>query len=77
MLGFDLASAMTHIKKRIGVVPEVSNLYDELSAFDNLVFSMQLYGVPRAERRPVPRQLLARFRLARSGTLPSPSSRAG
>jgi len=63
VLGFDLAVELTRIKKRVGVVPEVSNLYDELSAFDNLVFSMQLYGVPRRERRTRAEELLARFRL--------------
>ena len=41
----------------------MSNLYDELSAFDNLVFAMQLYGVPRGERAARAEELLARFRL--------------
>jgi ABC-2 type transport system ATP-binding protein len=63
VLGYDLAREVTYIKKRIGVVPEASNLYDELSAMDNLVFSMQLYGVPRRERQPRAEALLARFRL--------------
>ena len=63
LLGLDLASDMARIKKRIGVVPEMSNLYDELTAFDNLVFAMQLYGVPRAERKPRAIALLERFRL--------------
>lgn len=64
ILGLDLCADMTRIKKCIGVVPEVSNLYDELTAFDNLMFSMQLYGVPRAERRSRAEELLARFRLS-------------
>lgn len=64
VLGFDIGSAITQIKKRIGVVPEASNLYDELSACDNLLFAMQLYGVPRSERRLRAEQLLARFGLA-------------
>jgi len=64
VLGFDLATDITRIKKHVGVVPEASNLYDELSAFDNLVFSMQLYGVPRAERHARAETLLDRFRLA-------------
>lgn len=63
VLGLDLATDITRIKKRIGVVPEASNLYDELTAFDNLVFAMQLYGVPRAERASRAGELLARFRL--------------
>lgn len=70
VLGFNLASDVTRIKKRIGVVPEVSNLYDELSAFDNLVFTMQLYGVPRAEWRPRAEELLARFGLSEKRDTP-------
>ena len=64
VLGFDLAREVTRIKKHIGVVPEMSNLYDELSAFDNLVFAMQLYGVPRDQRARRAEELLARFRLS-------------
>jgi ABC-2 type transport system ATP-binding protein len=64
VLDFDLSTDVTRIKKHIGVVPEVSNLYDELSAFDNLVFAMQLYGVPRAAWRLRAEALLTRFRLS-------------
>jgi ABC-2 type transport system ATP-binding protein len=64
VLGLDRSQHLPQIKKRIGVVPEASNLYDELTAFGNLVFSMQLYGVPRRERAPRAEELLARFRLA-------------
>lgn len=63
ILGLDRSGDLPQIKKRIGVVPEASNLYDELTAFDNLVFSMQLYGVPRNERTSRAGELLARFRL--------------
>ena len=70
VMGFDLASDVTRIKKHIGVVPELSNLYDELSVFDNLVFAMQLYGVPRAEWTPRAEQLLARFRLSEKRDAP-------
>jgi len=70
ILGYDIGSDITRIKKRIGVVPEASNLYDELTAFDNLVFAMQLYGVPRIEWRPRAEALLARFRLAEKREVP-------
>jgi ABC-2 type transport system ATP-binding protein len=70
VLGFDLAADVTRIKKRIGVVPEASNLYDELSALDNLVFAMQLYGVPRAERKARAEELLGRFRLGEKRDAP-------
>jgi ABC-2 type transport system ATP-binding protein len=70
LLGLDLASDLPRIKKRIGVVPEASNLYDELTAFDNLVFAMQLYGVPRSERKPRAEALLQRFRLSEKRDAP-------
>jgi ABC-2 type transport system ATP-binding protein len=70
VLGLDLATDITRIKKQIGVVPEISNLYDELSAFDNLVFAMQLYGVPRAERITRAEELLTRFRLSEKRNAP-------
>jgi ABC-2 type transport system ATP-binding protein len=63
VMGLDLARDVARIKKHVGVVPEQSNLYDELSAFDNLVFAMQLYGVPRVERKARAEELLGRFRL--------------
>jgi len=70
LLGLDLDKELPRIKKRIGVVPEASNLYDELTAFDNLVFAMQLYGVPRAERKARAESLLERFRLSEKRDAP-------
>jgi ABC-2 type transport system ATP-binding protein len=64
VLGLDLRRDLPRIKKRIGVVPETSNLYAELTAYENLLFSMQLYGVPRGERAGRADELLARFGLA-------------
>jgi ABC-2 type transport system ATP-binding protein len=63
ILGFDINSEIVKAKKHIGVVPEISNLYDELSAVDNLLFMAQLYGVPRGERRKRAEELLKIFRL--------------
>ena len=63
ILGYDLLRDLSQIKKRTGVVPEASNLYDELTAFENLVFSMQLYGVPRRDRKARAETLLEQFRL--------------
>ena len=63
VLGYDLAREVTAIKKHIGVVPESSNLYEELTAFENLTFMMQMYGVPRTERKARAMELLRRFHL--------------
>jgi ABC-2 type transport system ATP-binding protein len=61
--GLDINSDIVQIKKHIGVVPEISNLYDELSAFDNLLFMAQLYGVPKSVRKKKAEELLKTFRL--------------
>jgi len=63
ILGFNIDSEITQIKKRIGVVPEVSNLYDELSGVGNLIFMAQLYGVGRKDRRELSENLLRTFGL--------------
>ena len=63
VLGFDVHSEIVKAKKLIGVVPEMSNLYDELSAVDNLIFIGQLYGVPREQRRARAEELLTTFGL--------------
>jgi ABC-2 type transport system ATP-binding protein len=48
----------------IGVVPDESNLYPELSGFDNLCFCAALYGMRKNERRTRARELLEMFGLA-------------
>ncbi|MFP3951907.1 MAG: ABC transporter ATP-binding protein [Candidatus Bathyarchaeia archaeon] len=48
--GFDIREDMVEIKKRIGVVPEVSNLYNELTVWDNLLYMARLYHVRRDDR---------------------------
>jgi ABC-2 type transport system ATP-binding protein len=63
IFGLDINSQIVQIKKYIGVVPEISNLYDELSAMDNLIFMAQLYGVPAFERKKRAQELLKTFRL--------------
>jgi ABC-2 type transport system ATP-binding protein len=63
VLGFDVGSEIVKAKKHVGVVPEMSNLYAELSALDNLIFVGQLYGVPRAARRARAEELLKAFGL--------------
>ena len=59
----DIRTQIVEIKKTIGVVTENSNLYDELSVFDNLRFVGQLYGVSRLNREKRIDDLLKRFDL--------------
>jgi len=61
--GKDIRTQIVEIKKTIGVVTEDSNLYDELSVWDNLQFVGQLYGVPQVNREKRIGELLKRFDL--------------
>lgn len=62
VLGYDVEAV--EAKARIGVVPEASNIYEEMTALDNLVFAGELYGVPRDERRSRAMELLELFNLS-------------
>ena len=47
----------------VGVVPDESNLYPELTGFDNLCFCAALYGMGKVERQTRARELLDMFDL--------------
>lgn len=61
--GYSITDEIVDVKRRVGLVPEVSNLYDELSVWDNLLFMSQLYHVPRRERADRIMQVLQSFDL--------------
>jgi len=61
--GHDLARDAYPVKRKMGLVPEESNVYAELSAWGNLMFTARLYLVPRTERAERARQLLEAFGL--------------
>jgi len=61
--GHDLSRDAYPVKRQMGLVPEESNVYTELTAWDNLMFTAQLYRVPRAERAERARDLLGTFGL--------------
>ena len=61
--GYDIRKEIVEVKRRVGVVTETSNLYDELTAGENLLFASQLYNVPRNERPTRIKELLERFHL--------------
>ena len=48
ILGHDIRSAPVMAKQGFGVVPETSNAYTDLSAWQNLMLMGELYGLPRA-----------------------------
>jgi len=45
IMGFDIVKDPYHAKEHFGVVPETSNIYDDLSAWRNLKFAGELYGM--------------------------------
>jgi len=61
--GQDIAHDAYPAKRQMGLVPEESCVYTELSAWDNLIFTARLYLVPRDKRRNRARALLEMFDL--------------
>jgi ABC-2 type transport system ATP-binding protein len=54
----------------MGIVPDDSNLYDELSGLENLSFCAALYGIDKIERRERARALLEQFGLEEAARRP-------
>ncbi|HTY75927.1 MAG TPA: ATP-binding cassette domain-containing protein [Candidatus Nanoarchaeia archaeon] len=61
--GKDMIHQSVEAKASVGVVPENSNVYDEMSAWDNLIFAGQLYKVSREKRENKAKELLELFGL--------------
>jgi ABC-2 type transport system ATP-binding protein len=62
--GYDIVNDIRLVKQRIGVVPELSNLYDELTVTENLRFVSKLYHVKAEEREKRIFDLLELFQLS-------------
>ena len=61
--GIDIGKYPKKAQRLMGVVPDESNLYPELTGFENLTFCASLYGLPREERKKRARELLEMFNL--------------
>ena len=61
--GCNVIQDPVNAKRRLGVVPESSNLYAELSALENLVYMAQLYGMPKELWNQRAEELLQQFGL--------------
>ena len=64
--GIDCTDNPRSAQHLIGVVPDESNLYPELTGFDNLCFCAALYGLGKAERETRALELLDTFGLAQA-----------
>ncbi len=62
--GIDCAKNPRAAQHLIGVVPDESNLYPELTGFENLCFCASLYGMGKQARQVRARELLETFGLA-------------
>lgn len=61
--GVDCTAKMKAAQHLMGVVPDESNLYPELTGFQNLCFCGALYGMRRVAREARARELLSAFGL--------------
>jgi ABC-2 type transport system ATP-binding protein len=62
--GIDCTRRPKAAQHLMGIVPDESNLYPELTGFENLCFCAALYGLQKPQREARARDLLERFGLA-------------
>ena len=62
--GISVLTDRRGVQERIGIVPEVSNPYMEMTAWQNLMLTGGLYGMRRRGREARARELLEHFGLA-------------
>ncbi len=65
--GIDAVKNIKEVQGIIGIVPDESNLYDELTGFENLCFCASLYGMKKKEREERAWDLLKQFKLDDTG----------
>jgi ABC-2 type transport system ATP-binding protein len=62
--GEDLTGNIKKAQRFIGVVPDESNLYEEMTGYENLCFCGSLYGISKKERENKSVKLLQTFGLS-------------
>ena len=50
VMGYDIRHNARHVRQLLGAVPQETALYEELSAWANLDFHADLFGIPRKEK---------------------------
>ena len=63
IFGHDIEHDTIAARQSMGIVSENSNVYDDLTAWQNMMFSAELYHVGRKEREKKANELLKRFEL--------------
>ena len=68
--GKEYSAKPKEVQAMMGVVPDESNLYEELDGIENLTFCAALYGIERHRRKQLAKELLEKFGLAEAGRRP-------
>lgn len=68
--GIDVTKQTKKAQAIMGIVADESNLYNEMSGFDNLCFCGALYGMNKKEREHRANELLKMFNLHKTGKKP-------
>jgi ABC-2 type transport system ATP-binding protein len=68
--GAEYGGRLREAQARMGIVPDESNLYEDLDGFGNLCFCAALYGIGKRERERRARALLAEFGLEQAARRP-------
>lgn len=63
VLGFNPARKPLSVKAHVGYLPELIGFYDELTAYENLIYTSKLNGIPRQEANRRIEEALARVGL--------------
>jgi ABC-2 type transport system ATP-binding protein len=63
IFGHDIEHDTIAARQSMGIVAENSNVYDDLTAWQNMMFSAELYHVGRDEREKKANELLKKFEL--------------
>jgi ABC-2 type transport system ATP-binding protein len=63
IFGHDIEHDTIAARQSMGIVSENSNVYDDLTAWQNMIFSAELYHVGRKEREKKTNELLKKFEL--------------
>lgn len=63
IFGYDIAKEGLRAKQLMGIVPEMTNAYVDLSAWNNLMLTGELYGVSKNNRQMRAEKLLKEFNL--------------
>ena len=63
LMGYDIQKQSVKAKELMGIVPDISNVYTDLTAWQNLTFTGRLYDIPKDERKKRAKELLELFGL--------------